>query len=43
MIVEVAVFQLRVALAGKGRKRIAASPGAVYALISVAGTERCRD
>jgi uncharacterized protein YebE (UPF0316 family) len=36
MVVEVAVFQLRVALAGKGRKRIAAGLGATNALISVA-------
>jgi uncharacterized protein YebE (UPF0316 family) len=36
MIVEVAVFQLRVALAAKGRKRIAAGLGAINALISVA-------
>lgn len=36
MVVEVAVFQLRVALAAKGRKRIAAGLGATNALISVA-------
>jgi uncharacterized protein YebE (UPF0316 family) len=36
VIVEVAVFQLRVALAGKGRKRIASGLGATNALISVA-------